>query len=206
VSDINYLSINENFPVPGQDNDTQVFRDNFDTIKQSLRIAKEEVTDLQDNVARTDLDNDFNNKIIQRAVMLNNINKKFDANGTNDPDELPSTVTVDYENGNYQIWRFAKNTNVEFQNFPDDNSVVLGVGKVTLELYSDGEERTITFVTTGGTVLKRSPSWPEGAGNTLLLDQQEGAGGAGNPVIIEVWRHRSDKIMLNYLGEFTTAA
>jgi hypothetical protein len=205
VSEVNYLGINENFPVPGEDNDTQVFRDNFDTIKQSLRIAKEEITDLQDNVARTDLDNDFNNKVIQRAVMLNNINKKFDANSTNDPGELPSTITIDYENGNYQVWRFAKNTNIEFQNFPDDTSVVSGVGKVTLELYGDGEERTLTFVTTGGTVLKRSQNWPT-VTNNIVVEEQEGAGGSGNPIIIEIWRHRSDKIMLNYLGQFTTAA
>jgi hypothetical protein len=205
VSEVNYLGINENFPVPGEDNDTQVFRDNFDTIKQSLRIAKEEITDLQDNVARTDLDNDFNNKVIQRAVMLNNINKKFDANSTNDPGELPSTITIDYENGNYQVWRFAKNTNIEFQNFPDDTSVVSGVGKVTLELYGDGTARTITFVTTGGTVLKRSLNWPT-ATNNITVEEQEGAGGLGNPIIIEIWRHKSDKIMLNYLGEFTTAA
>jgi hypothetical protein len=205
VSEVNYLGINENFPVPGEDNDTQVFRDNFDTIKQSLRIAKEEITDLQDNVARTDLDNDFNNKVIQRAVMLNNINKKFDANSTNDPGELPSSITIDYENGNYQIWRFAKDTNIEFQNFPDDTSVVGGVGKVTLELYGDGTARTITFVTTGGTVLKRSPNWPS-ATNNITVVEQEGAGGLGDPIIVEIWRHRSDKIMLNYLGEFTTAA
>ena len=56
MSNINYLSINENFPVPGQDNDTQVFRDNFDTIKQSLRIAGEEITDLEDNGARIHID------------------------------------------------------------------------------------------------------------------------------------------------------
>ena len=205
MSEVNYLGINENFPVPGEDNDTQVFRDNFDTIKQSLRIAKEEITDLQDNVARTDLDNDFNNKVIQRAVMLNNINKKFDANSTNDPGELPSSITIDYENGNYQIWRFAKDTNIEFQNFPDDTSVVGGVGKVTLELYGDGTARTITFVTTGGTVLKRSPNWPT-ATNNITVTEQEGAGGLGDPIIVEIWRHRSDKIILNYLGEFTTAA
>ena len=32
MSDINYLNINENFPVAGEDNDTQVFRSNFNTI------------------------------------------------------------------------------------------------------------------------------------------------------------------------------
>jgi len=48
VSNINYLNIDENFPIAGQDNDTQVFRDNFDSIKQALRIAKEEIGVLED--------------------------------------------------------------------------------------------------------------------------------------------------------------
>lgn len=62
-SNINYASINENFPVPGQDNDTQVFRDNFDTIKNSLSTAKTEVGDVLDNGARIDQDNDFNGNL-----------------------------------------------------------------------------------------------------------------------------------------------
>ena len=69
ASNINYLSINENFPVAGQDNDTQVFRDNFDTIKTSLRNAKDEIGSLQDNTAKVNSDNDFELKKIQRALL-----------------------------------------------------------------------------------------------------------------------------------------
>ena len=61
MSNINYVSINENFPVAGQDNDTQVFRDNFDTIKTSLRYAKEELEVFQDSAtgaARLNQSND----------------------------------------------------------------------------------------------------------------------------------------------------
>ena len=72
ASNINYLSINENFPVAGQDNDTQVFRDNFDTIKTSLRNASTEITSLQTDTAKLNLDNDFELKKIQRAVLQNN--------------------------------------------------------------------------------------------------------------------------------------
>ena len=57
---INFAAINQNFPVAGQDNDTQVFRDNFDTIKTNFSAAKTEIEDLQDNVARTDVASDFN--------------------------------------------------------------------------------------------------------------------------------------------------
>ena len=196
MSNINYLSINENFPVPGQDNDTQVFRDNFDTIKQSLRIAGEEITDLQDNVARTDLDSDFNSKIIQNAVLLNTVNKKLDGGNYTNP-----VLTVDYENGNYQIFRLFQDTTIQFQNLPNDD-VFSGqaVGKLTLELYGDGTSRTVRFSATGGTVFKASLDFP----NPLTVTSAEAGAGAGNPIIIEVWSHKNDRIFLNYLGRFDT--
>jgi hypothetical protein len=194
MSDINYLSINEQFPVPGQDNDTQVFRDNFDTIKTSLRYAKEEITDLQNNGSRTDVDNDYNNKVQTRAIFQNTLDKSFD--GGSPP---VSSLVVDYENGNYQIFRLGQNTNIEFLNFPDDDTIPEGVGKVTLELYSDGSTRTITFSVTGGTQIKKNSSFP----GTFTLTSADSVGGAGNPVIIEVWKHSSDKLFLNYLGQFS---
>ena len=67
---INYLSINENFPVAGQDNDTQVFRDNSDTIKTSLRNAKDELTDILTNAAYKDEANDFELNNISNAVYM----------------------------------------------------------------------------------------------------------------------------------------
>jgi hypothetical protein len=195
MSNINYLSINENFPVPGQDNDTQVFRDNFDTIKQSLRVAGEEVSDLQDNAARTDVDNDFNNKIIQRAVLQDVTNRKLEGGSINNV-----THTIDFQNGGYQVFSFAQNVTISFQNFPNSTSTPEAVGKVTLELYSsqEGSSVDIAFNTVGGTVLKKSSNFP----GTLSVDSAL-AGGTNNPVIIEVWAHSSDKIFLNYLGQFS---
>ena len=190
---INYLGINENFPVAGEDNDTQVFRDNFDTIKTSLNTAKTEITDLQDNVARTDADNDFNKKLLSGAVMLNNYDKKFDGG------VITAPLTVDYENGNYQIFRFGVSTTVEFLNFPDDDTLPEGVGKITLELYGDGTARTLTFSTVGGTVIKKDAAFPV----PFTITSAEAAAGSGNPVFVEVWKHKSDRIFLRYLGQFS---
>ena len=195
MSDINYLSINENFPLPGQDNDTQVFRDNFDTIKQSLRIAGEEVTDLQDNAALTDVDNDFNNITIQRAVLQNTTEKKLVGGVIQN-----LTHTIDYENGNYQVFRFNQNTTISFQNLPNSNTIPESVGKITIEIYSDGSPRTISFSTSGGTVIKRSPNFP----SPFVVDSAETSGGGGDPYIIEVWGHKSDRIFLNFLGQFSS--
>ena len=195
TSAINYAAINENFPVAGQDNDTQVFRDNFDTIKTNFLEAKSEIEDLQDNTARTDQDTDFNRNIITNAVLQNVYEKKFDG-GT-----ITAGLTIDFENGRYQIYRFGANVNVDFLNFPDDATTPSGMGKVTLELYGDGPgtPRTLTFITTGGTVLKKSAGFP----TPFVVTSQELAAGAGDPLIVEVWRHKSDRIFLHYLGQFS---
>lgn len=203
TSNINYSAINENFPVAGQDNDTQVFRDNFDTIKTSLQTANTEVTALQNatqGLALTEYDDvdhgsgsDFNQKVIFNAVLQNSYDKKFDLGSPE------GAVTIDFENGNYQIVRIGADTTIEFLNFPDSDSFPTGVGKVTLELYSDGDDRTITFSTSGGTVIKKNATFP----SPFVLSSAEGAAGAGDPLIVEVWKHKSDRIFLNYVGEFS---
>ena len=192
MSNINYVSINENFPVAGQDNDTQVFRDNFDTIKTSLRYAKEELEVFQDSAtgaARLNQSNDFNQNIISNAVLQGNRDALFDGGNYAAP-----TLDVTYTNGAYQIYKFGANVEINFLEFPE-NETPAGVGKVTLELYSDGSSKTITFKSIGGLVYKKNASLI--ALGTLTVTS------ATNPVILEVWRYKSATIFLNYVGVFT---
>ncbi len=193
TSAINYLAINENFPVAGQDNDTQVFRDNFDTIKNNFRVAKDEVSDLQNTAARLNADNLFDNHLISEAIFVNNKDKKWDAGF------LTSNITVDYEQGAYHVYRIGANVSMEFLNFPTNNDATsplgIGVGKVTLEIYGDGTARTVTLSISAGSVFKRNPAFP-GSFPTFSVTSTE------NPVIIEVWRHNSDTIFINHLGQF----
>lgn len=192
MSNINYLSINENFPVAGQDNDTQVFRDNFDTIKTSLRVSKEEITDLQDNVARKDDNNDFGGNLIQNATLQNTSLRKKDYGAP----IAALTQEISFNQALYHIIRFGGTCSLSFTEFPSDAVDGEGIGKIgkaTLELYGDGTERTITFTTSGTTVFKKSASFP----GTVTVTS------ATTPVIIEVWQHGPDNIFLNYLGVFS---
>jgi hypothetical protein len=184
ISNINTAAINENFPVAGQDNDTQVFRDNFDTIKTNFASAKTEIQDLLDNVARTDIDNDFLTNLIQNATFQNNVEKVVPQQDVN-----IGIVTVEVGSGSYQIYALAATTALGFNGFAATGTAV---GKVTLELYGDGTQRTITFTATGSTVFKKSSSFP---GSFTVTS-------ATNPVFIEVWQHSPDVIFLNYLGQF----
>ena len=49
ASNINTDNINSNFPVQGEDNPSQGFRDNFNFIKIALATAAEEITELQES-------------------------------------------------------------------------------------------------------------------------------------------------------------
>ncbi len=190
MSNINYSSINENFPVAGQDNDTQVFRDNFDSIKTALSTARSEITDLQDNVARVDQANDFNGNTIQNSKFINNTEI---VNPVQTFDSGLSTYTIDFQNGNYQIFSIAANTfTFDFLNFPQAGTAF---GKVTIELYStDGVSKTINFSLSGSGAgsIKKSSGFP----GTLTVSSTT------NPIIIEIWRHSEGNFFMNYLGAF----
>ena len=207
MSNIDYLSINENFPVAGQDNDTQVFRDNFDTIKTSLRLAQEEITALEDATgginATTNAGGDgadFGGRVIENAVLSNSRDLFIDLGTPGN-----STQEIDYLNGQYQSLNVNQDTTFQFTNFPGDPSrsdTKLSVGKIVLELYSDSAtDRRVTFTTNGsGASAFKKSGFPAknlpGAHDLEVLDNND-------PVIIEIWRHSQDNIYVRYIGQFS---
>jgi hypothetical protein len=188
TSNINFAAINENFPVAGQDNDTQVFRDNFDTIKTNFSAAKTEIDDLQSNAARTDVDNDFNGNLIHNALFLNNTET---VNPAQTFESSSSTYTLDYQNGSYQIFTFASGSfTFDFLNFPQLGE---NVAKMTIEMRSS-TSTTVAFSLSGSGAgsIKKNSSFP----GTLTVAS------ATNPIIIEIWRHSEGNFFMNYLGSF----
>lgn len=188
MSDIIFTTINENFPIAGQDNDTQVFRDNFDSIKTALSTAKTEITTLENNAARTDQDTDFGGNIVQNATFLNTIEKVnpaqlFEVSGV--------TYTLDFENGSYQIFTFASSEfTFDFLNFPQTGETV---AKMTIEMYSTTSTNVLFSLSgSGASVIKKSAGFP----GTLTVASDT------NPIIIEIWRHSEGNFFMNYLGAF----
>ena len=51
ASNINETGVNKDYPVAGQDNDSQGFRDNFNIIKNNFVAAKTEIETLQTDTA-----------------------------------------------------------------------------------------------------------------------------------------------------------
>jgi hypothetical protein len=201
TSNINYLSINQNFPVAGEDNDTQTFRDNFDTIRTSLQAGQEEITALQANTAKTNDNNDFEDNEISRVVFRDVMDRRFDGGII----ALPTTLlTVDYENGGYQVFRFNANMDIDFQNFPENSGAggPIGCGRMTLELYGDDIPRNLSLKLSGSTKFRLGGVT---SGITKISDVQINftITSQTEPKIFEIWRHSSTYMFVNYLGNFS---
>ncbi len=74
ASNINTTNIDAAYPVAGQDNDSQGFRDNFSTIRSNFVASKTEIETLQSTTAQgitysSDNNlNDFNATVIKMLV------------------------------------------------------------------------------------------------------------------------------------------
>lgn len=67
MSAIIFTNIDGAFPIAGQDNNSQGFRDNFTNIRTALSVTKNEITILENNTAKLNDDNDFNGNILENA-------------------------------------------------------------------------------------------------------------------------------------------
>lgn len=118
MSQITPSNINGNFPVFGQDNSTQGFRDNFTNIKNNLLFAKQEIEELQDKAVLksaligTQLSNDLNGTQIINA-QLKGVTQSFIDLG-----ELSGSVIIDFNQGNFQKVTAIGPINISLINWP----------------------------------------------------------------------------------------
>jgi hypothetical protein len=135
TSSINTNSLNVNYPVPGVNNNSQGFRDNFATIKTSLDAAGNEITDLQNKVvlkqalANSTLNNDMANTLISNALT-----RSFRATSFNLGNALSGTVSIDVSQADVQYGNIAANTTLQFTNWSPTNTqsnlqLVLKIGR-----------------------------------------------------------------------------
>jgi hypothetical protein len=115
MSTINTNGLNVNYPVPGVNNNSQGFRDNFATIKTNLDVAGNEITDLQTNVVlksalqNSVLNNDMANTLISNAAV-----RGFRHTTYNLGNSLSGTVLVDVSLGDVQIGTVTGNVAFTF--------------------------------------------------------------------------------------------
>ena len=145
--------INTRFPVPGEDNDSQGFRNNFSNIQNAFGTASDEITNLQIGAVSLSATNDFGDNVIKRATFQDC------AHVTNNLGTLTAGfITVDYTLGSYQYGvANASATNYTFTvaNWPPSGK--LGTIKVVVNTTSSGAVKIafgggISVLSTGTTL------------------------------------------------------
>ena len=117
-------NITPSFPVAGQDNSSQGFRDNFSAIKTNFIESKSEIEDLQTNKANTNASSDFTDNEVSRAK-LKDTSETIYAHGS----VSSGSVTLNHENGHYQTLSITADTTFAFLNFPSG-----ALGRIILDI------------------------------------------------------------------------
>jgi hypothetical protein len=140
TSQINPNNIDGAYPVAGQDNDSQGFRDNFTNIKTNFGFASAEITDLQSKVVLksaltgSTLNNNMNNSVISDVQLLDTSAPRA-ALGT------VSTATLNYAASPYYTLSTGSSVTVSFSNFPPAGQV----GTLRLQITVTNTAYTLTL-------------------------------------------------------------
>ena len=118
ASSINTANIDGSFPVAGQDNSSQGFRDNFTNIKTNFGYTKSELEDLQNKailksaLTGTTLDNDMDGNIIYN-VEMNQLGMTKNGHGVTN-----GTVAINFEDGYYHTLTTSGTVTLGFTGWP----------------------------------------------------------------------------------------
>jgi hypothetical protein len=141
ASNINANNIDGAFPIAGQDNDSQGFRDNFTNTKTNFSNAKTEIEDLQGKailksaLTGTSLDNSGGGALIS-DFELRDMSETRVAKGS-----TSGTVTLTYTEGSYVTATTSGSVSIAFSNFPASGKL----GRVRLELDVQNIAHTLTL-------------------------------------------------------------
>ena len=140
---ITVTNIDGAYPVAGQDNDSQGFRDNFSQIKTQLTTAGTEITAIQTNQAVTNADTDFNGHD-QSELVLKDWGQKVVAKGA-----VTGSIACSFADANVTTLTTSGNVTLTFTNFPTDDSGtnVYATMKVLLSKAVSTHTVTLTGVT-----------------------------------------------------------
>ncbi len=141
TSAINPDNIDGAYPVAGQDNNSQGFRDNFTNIITNFEYAADEITDLQSKavlkaaLTGTSLDNNMNDNLIYAAKIQDFSATAVAITGTS------GSIAVNYAAGHYQTVTTAASIVLSFTNWPASSSF----GWIRLQITVTDRNHTVTL-------------------------------------------------------------
>ena len=188
MSAISYTAIDETFPVAGQDNNSQGFRDNFSYIKTALSVAQTEITSLENYTAKTNDDNDFNGQILENAE-YNKFYGSLASQGSIPTSPGSGAATCDTSTGVYHTFTVTEPLTLTFSQWPAAGKE----SRIRIDLKSDGVARNVNFATSGGGSIKKDFSTP------FALSAS-----ASTNSVFEVWTINGGTVVfMKHLGNFS---
>jgi hypothetical protein len=151
ASNINPYNVDGTFPIAGQDNSSQGFRDNFTNIKNNLIFAQNEINDLQSKSILTTalngqtINNDMAGTVIRRPQLAAWTQTLLDLGA------VSSNATLDFNVANFQKITTAGDIAIDFINWPTSTGAgSLGYGSMRVWIRvgeTSGTPHTITLPT-----------------------------------------------------------
>ena len=146
-------NINESFPVPGQDNDSQGFRDNFNNTKLAFNETSIEISDLQSKVllkqqlgGTAAVDNDLNNSTINNGSYTNFF-------GIANPGGSVSTgQDINVDTASIHTFQLTTSINFTFKNWPESGKY--GIVRVHFKGPAGADATPGLFTAGGGDIIK----------------------------------------------------
>ncbi len=166
-SNINPNNIDGSYPVAGQDNNSQGFRDNFTNIKVNFQYAEDEINDLQAKAVLKSaltggtLDNNMLDNLIYAAKIQDFSGTKVTVASTS------GAISINYASGHYQSITTSGSISLSFTNFPATGSY----GYIKLQIQITNPAHTVTLpssVTLGVAGLQGISPTPPAAGPYTL--------------------------------------
>jgi len=132
TSSINPNNIDTEYPIAGQDNNTQGFRTNFTNIKNNFQAAENEINDLQSKVLLKSsltggtLNNDLGGSLIYNGQIQDFALSRVPLGS------VSGVVTINYASAHYQTLTTNGSVILAFSNFPPAGTAAIVKVQVTL--------------------------------------------------------------------------
>ena len=169
MSNINPQNIDGTYPIAGQDNNSQGFRDNFTNTINNFTFAAAELNDLQQNallkaplgsVGQTGTPtNDMNYAFLTHAQLKGTVETKNDIGSIS----LSNNFEVDWETGHFQTVSITTTAGMTFANWPSSSSVW---SRLRLQITAT----TLSNLTISGTYIENLQNIQGASGNVLTLN------------------------------------
>ena len=141
MSSINPNNVDGTYPIAGQDNDSQGFRDNFTNIKNNFQFAYDELADLQSKailkgaLSGGTLNNDMAYSRLISPQLIESVETPNDLGTKN------GTFAISWADGHFQYYTTDGNTTLSFSNWPTSGYYT----RLRLQITTDTVNRTVTF-------------------------------------------------------------